>query len=96
MAVKARRIQPRGLTLSQAGNSRPFARKAIFLVHFTVICPVDDAFWAKGGAREVAQIPNNVWEYWLITLNIGCGLATRPAGTWFFPPRPSAVCGPVR
>jgi hypothetical protein len=28
-------------------------------------------------AREVAQIPKNVWEYWLILLNIdiGCGRA---------------------
>jgi hypothetical protein len=76
VAVKAR---PNSATRANAFSGRQFpaiCTQSDFLVHFTVICPVGDAFGAKGGAREVTQIPKNVWKYWLIILNIGSGLAT--------------------
>jgi hypothetical protein len=68
-------MQSRGLTLSQAGKSQPFAHpRRFFWFILLSFYPVDDGFWANG-AHEVAQIPKNVWEYWLILLNIGCGRA---------------------
>jgi hypothetical protein len=68
-------MQPRGLTLSQAGKSQPFAHPRRFFGSF--YCHFTRWMTAFGPtvAREVAQIPKNVWEYWLILLNIGCGRA---------------------
>src|SRR6202040_137839 len=90
LAVKARRVQPRGLTLSQAGKSQPFAHpRRFFWFILLSFYPVDDGFWANGGARSRA----NTEECLGILVN-SLEYRLRSRGTRPFPPRQSAAFGP--